>query len=54
MSVKHITLTKRSSAALRDAVASIESSNWNLWDKIKWDLSDDEYQRCLDAYSLSI
>lgn len=49
---QRILLTRYTSLVLRDAVLALESGNWDLWDKVKWDLSDAEYRRCLEAYDV--
>lgn len=43
-------LTKRSSQTLRDAVGYIQNENWDAWDRTKWLLTEQEFQRLQDEY----
>jgi len=51
---KRIPLTNRTNMIVRDAVGAIENDNWDAWDRIKWELSDNEYQDFLDTYDLPL
>lgn len=34
----------------KDAVSALETENWAFWERIKWDLSDREFQELQDEY----